>query len=125
MRQVYFDAQTRTQILSPTNPASPASTTDLGKALASLVNPVQSAVSAVVGGTATGAYTAYIQFQTSTVDTYKKLVKLNPKDATTQLRLAQVAQGAGDTKSAIAAYEAFLKLAPDDPSVPAAKPSSN
>ena len=35
-----------------------------------------------------------------------------------QLQLAQTAQQGGDTKVAIAAYERFLKLAPDDPSAP-------
>ena len=32
-----------------------------------------------------------------------------------QLELAQAAQSANDTATVIAAYEAFLRLAPDDP----------
>jgi len=55
------------------------------------------------------------------VDAYKKIVKLQPGDPNVQLELAQAAQQAGDVASAIAAYEAFLKLAPDDQSAPIVK----
>ena len=55
------------------------------------------------------------------VGVYKQLVALNPKDATNQYRLAQVAQSAGNNAEAIAAYTAFLKLAPNDSLAPAAK----
>ena len=41
---------------------------------------------------------------------------LAPKDPNIQLELAQSAQQSGDSATAIAAYQAFLKLAPDDPS---------
>lgn len=50
-----------------------------------------------------------------------RIVKLNPKDATAQLNLGQSAQSAGDTKQAIAAYNRYIKLAPDDPTVAAVK----
>jgi tetratricopeptide (TPR) repeat protein len=46
-----------------------------------------------------------------------RIVGLNPKDATAQLNLGQAAQQAGDSKRAIAAYQRFIKLAPDDPTV--------
>ncbi|TMJ93965.1 MAG: hypothetical protein E6G67_10880 [Actinobacteria bacterium] len=54
-------------------------------------------------------------------DVYKRLVKLLPQDATTQLQLGQAAQLSQDTTTAIAAYEAFLRIAPDDPSAPQVK----
>jgi tetratricopeptide (TPR) repeat protein len=120
-QQVYTDAQTRTGILSPTDPYPPASTTDLGKAISSLTSPIQSAVSSVVGTTGTGAYSAILQFESEAVTAYQKLAKLAPKDAQTQLQLAQVAQASGSTSVAIAAYTKFLKLAPDDPSASSAK----
>ena len=41
---------------------------------------------------------------------------LQPQDPNVQLELAQAAQQVGDATTAIAAYERFLKLAPDDPS---------
>src|SRR5215204_1498099 len=46
-----------------------------------------------------------------------RIVKLSPKDANAQLNLGQSAQQAGDTTRAIAAYNKFIKLAPDDPTV--------
>ena len=55
------------------------------------------------------------------VTAYKRIVALQPGDPNVQLELAQAAQQAGDTTTAIAAYTAFLKLAPDDPSAPIVK----
>ena len=52
---------------------------------------------------------------------YKSLAKINPKDATTQLSLATAATDANDTTTAIAAYKAFLKLAPNDSQAPTAR----
>jgi tetratricopeptide (TPR) repeat protein len=46
-----------------------------------------------------------------------KIVALNPEDANAQLNLGQAAQQAGDTTRAITAYQTFIKLAPDDPTV--------
>jgi len=114
-QQVYVAAQTRNQLLAPAAVGQPAATSSLGKAFSSLTNPIQSAVSTSVSTQTTDAYTKIIQFETEAVGTYKQLAKLSPKDATTQLRLAQVAQGAGDSKTAIGAYKRFLQLAPDDP----------
>ncbi len=52
------------------------------------------------------------------VETYRRIAAAAPTDPTVQLELAQAAQSANDTATTIAAYEAFLKLAPDDPTVP-------
>jgi tetratricopeptide (TPR) repeat protein len=52
---------------------------------------------------------------------YKKIAKLQPKDAPSQLSLGVAAQQAGDTATAIAAYKRFIALAPSDPSVPGIK----
>jgi tetratricopeptide (TPR) repeat protein len=119
--QVYIDAQTRTSVLSPAVPDPPSSTSALGKALSSQTSAIQSAVSSVVGTTGSGAYTAIITFETEAVGVYKTLAKLNPKDATAQYRLAQIAQGAGDSTTAIAAYKRVLKLTPTGPYGVAAK----
>jgi tetratricopeptide (TPR) repeat protein len=51
----------------------------------------------------------------------RRIVALDPKDANAQLNLGQAAQSAGDTTKAIAAYRQFIKLAPDDPTVPLVK----
>ncbi len=44
---------------------------------------------------------------------YKRLVALQPADADAQFQLAQAAQTAGDRTTAIAAYQAYVKLNPD------------
>ena len=55
------------------------------------------------------------------VEQYKKLAALQPKDPSVQLELAQAAQSANDVATVVAAYETFLKLAPDDPTAPEVK----
>ncbi len=52
------------------------------------------------------------------VDQYRKIAQIEPKDPSVQLELASAAQSAGDVATTIAAYKAFLKLAPDDPTAP-------
>ena len=52
------------------------------------------------------------------VEQYRKIAALQPKDPSVQLELAQAAQSAQDVTTMIAAYKAFLKLAPDDPTAP-------
>lgn len=65
--------------------------------------------------------TASAEIQTASqaaVAQYKTLTELQPKDPSVQLELAQAAQSAGDAATMRDAYEAFLKLAPDDPTAP-------
>jgi tetratricopeptide (TPR) repeat protein len=114
-QQAYLDAQTRSSILAPALPAQASASSDVGKALASLTNPIQSAIGTDSGSQTSASYVKLIQFERDAVTAYQHLAKLSPKDATTQLRLGQIAQNAGDTQTAVAAYERFLKLAPDDP----------
>ena len=49
-------------------------------------------------------------------DAYQKLTKAQPDVAANYLQLGQAELYAGDTQAGIAAWEHFLKLAPDDPS---------
>ena len=49
------------------------------------------------------------------VDAYKRRAATEPGNALFQLELAQTAESAGDVTAAIAAYEKFLDLEPDDP----------
>jgi tetratricopeptide (TPR) repeat protein len=120
-QQIYTDARTRSQILAPTSPFQPVSTSALGKAMGSLPNPIQSAVTGQVGTLSSTAYSKIIELEGAAVGVYQQLAKLSPGDSVTQLRLAQVAQGAGNVSVAISAYKRFLKLAPDDPLAPSAK----
>jgi tetratricopeptide (TPR) repeat protein len=55
----------------------------------------------------------FARLQTSV---YERLTLLVPDDPLLFIQLAQAAEAAQDYPSAIAAYEQFLKLAPDDPS---------
>jgi cytochrome c-type biogenesis protein CcmH/NrfG len=56
--------------------------------------------------------------QTQAVDAYKRITQIRPKDPAVQLELAQAAAAAGDAATTIAAYKAFLRLAPQDPTAP-------
>jgi tetratricopeptide (TPR) repeat protein len=112
------------QFAAPGSVFAPPSTTPFGKAFAdptALQDPISASVQSLAS---TRQSTAYSNFQTAQKNAeaaYQKLVKLNPSDATTQIQLGQAAQSAGDSKVAIAAYEAFLKLAPTDPLAPQVK----
>jgi tetratricopeptide (TPR) repeat protein len=61
------------------------------------------------------------EIQTATaqaVEMYRKITQVRPKDPSAQLELASAAQSANDLATTIAAYKAFLKLAPNDPTAP-------
>jgi len=121
----YSNAQTEAQqFSSPAAVFAPASTTPFGKAFAdptALQDPISSAVQSLASSKQSTAYTNFQNAQKSAETVYQKLSKLSPNDATTKIQLGQAAQAAGDTKVAIAAYQAFLKLAPTDPLAPQVK----
>jgi predicted TPR repeat methyltransferase len=52
------------------------------------------------------------------VEAYRRITEAQPKDPSVQLELAQPAQSAGDLATTVAAYKAFLRLAPNDPTAP-------
>jgi tetratricopeptide (TPR) repeat protein len=81
---------------------------EISKALSSQANERLSEAS----GEASVAYQA-------ARDLWKKLAGLQPNDSSVQFSLAGSAEQAGDYATAIAAYKRFIKLAPDDPNVPA------
>jgi tetratricopeptide (TPR) repeat protein len=120
----YSNAQTaavQSQVPSSSSIFAPPSTTPLGKAFASssgLQDPITNAVQTRVTEQENAALTSYRTAGANAEATYQKLAKLSPRDASTQVLLAQAAQAAGDTNTAIAAYKKFLKLAPNDTSAP-------
>jgi tetratricopeptide (TPR) repeat protein len=116
--QQYVAAQSNSSSLQPGTDFTPAAGSPLAQALE---NPLTAAISTSTTTKTTDAYSKYTDTQSKAVGVYKKLVDLNPKDATNQYRLAQVAQAANNSADAIAAYTAFLKLAPNDSLAPAAK----
>jgi hypothetical protein len=117
--EYYTDyANAATQASEFTPPAQlygPPSTSPLGKALAS-PNALQNPLSASVQQQAqTAVQTALSNYQTALKrmeQTYQSVVKLTPKDPNAQYQLAQAAEYASDTKVAVAAYKAVLRLVP-------------
>ncbi|MDX6426844.1 MAG: Tetratricopeptide repeat, partial [Gaiellaceae bacterium] len=112
------------QFASPASVFAPAATTPFGKAFAdpkALQDPISATIQQQASTKQSTAYSNYQAAQKSAEGVYQKLVKLSPSDATTQIQLGQAAQSAGDTKTAIGAYNAFLKLAPTDPLAPQVK----
>lgn len=87
----------------------------LGKQLVVPPNPIFDAVSRTSNNRLTKLYTQQQDDFALAEKIYKRIAKLEPRDAPTQLNLGQSAQQAGDTSTAIAAYERFIRLAPDDP----------
>lgn len=78
-------------------------------------DPISQAVSGQISQDSSAAYFEAQQASTKAVDTYRRITVVLPNDPSVQLELAQAAQGVGDTTTMIAAYETFLKIAPEDP----------
>ena len=121
----YTNAQAEaSQHASPGAVFAPDSSTPFGKAFAdstALKDPIAAAVQTEASTKQSTAYGKFQGAQKNAEGVYQKIVALNPSDATTQIQLGQAAQSAGDTKVAIGAYNAFLKLAPTDPLAPQVK----
>jgi tetratricopeptide (TPR) repeat protein len=118
---LYTNSQALTQTLSPSPLIEPKASSALGKAVASLPDPLASAISSEFGGASSNEYTKVIEYLNSRVGVYQKLAALNPDSAVTQYSLAQAAQSAGNLKLAVRAYQTFLKLAPADSLAPTAR----
>jgi tetratricopeptide (TPR) repeat protein len=94
---------------------------NLGKGATLGPDPIEEAISTQANQSVNEAYTsAQAAFQKAE-ETYDKLAAAAPRDPNVQLELAQAAQQSGDTKKAIAAYQRFIELAPDDPTTPIVK----
>ncbi len=96
----------------------PPPTTPFGKLYTDpggLQDPLASALSAQSSAAIGELQVRASSIQANLLATDKRVVALDPTDPTTQFQLAQVAEGTGDRKTAVAAYERFLKLSPDDP----------
>ena len=121
---LYYTYQQQDQPYATNSPFSPKSTTKLGQAFAdtnALASPIGALVSTGLNKKASDAIAKLGPLETNAVSVYKRLVKLDPSNATNQFQLGQTAQIAGDNTTATAAYKKFLKLAPDDSLAPTAK----
>jgi tetratricopeptide (TPR) repeat protein len=79
-----------------------------------ITNAVSTGYEAEISAASSEAQTASAQ----AVEQYRRIAQLRPKDPSVQLELASAAQTGGDVATTIAAYKAFLKLAPNDPTAP-------
>jgi tetratricopeptide (TPR) repeat protein len=114
---LYENYQTANQPYASGNPFEPKSTTKLGEAYTdttALESPITSLQSTNLNTLATSAVDRLETLEANAVTVYKKLIKLDPTNATNQFQLGQTAQIAGDNAVAITAYKTFLKLAPND-----------
>jgi tetratricopeptide (TPR) repeat protein len=84
-------------------------------------DPIDEAVSTLANQAVSEAYAAAQESFRKAEETYDRLAVVAPRDPNVQLELAQAAQQGGDVDKAIAAYERFLELAPDDPTAPIVK----
>jgi tetratricopeptide (TPR) repeat protein len=117
-------AQQEAALVAPGSLFQPPASTKLGQAYQdpnALQDPIANAATTQANTKASDAYSKLTNVEKQAVAVYKKLIVLNPDDATRQVQLGEAAQNAGDTKTAIAAYKKFLKLAPDDPLASAVK----
>ena len=94
---------------------------DLGDGATLGSDPIDEAISTQANQEINEAYTASQAAYQQAEQTYGRLAAALPTDPNVQLELAQASQQSGNLAKAIAAYEQFLKLAPDDPSAPIVK----
>jgi tetratricopeptide (TPR) repeat protein len=121
---LYQTYQQRDSIYSSSSLFQPASTSKLGKAYTdttALESPIGSLISTGLNKEATLALEKLGPLESNAVTVYKRLVKLDPKNATNQFQLGETAQISGDTAVAKTAFKTFLKLAPNDALAPTAK----
>ena len=81
-------------------------------------DPITNAVSTSYDREISAAVSEVQSSSAQAVEMYRKITEIQPKDPSVQLELAQAAQSANDVATTIAAYKAFLRLAPDDPTAP-------
>ncbi|MGZ4310207.1 MAG: tetratricopeptide repeat protein [Gaiellaceae bacterium] len=105
----YQTASQNQQLAAPSQTFRPSG--KLGTALGT--DPIEQAAAATASTATTDLYQRATLAYNGAIASYKTLVKLQPANANAQFQLAQAAQTAGDTTTAIAAYKAFLKLNPD------------
>jgi Flp pilus assembly protein TadD len=82
----------------------------------SLRNPISDILEQGAGEEVSGILSEAGGSFNSAVQTYRRAAEKLPKDPNLQIELAQAAEQANDAATAIAAYERFLELAPEDPS---------
>lgn len=78
-------------------------------------DPIGQALAQRASDRANAAFDAMRRAYRQEAQVYQQLTLLTPEEPFVFLQLGQASQFAGDTESAIAAYEQFLELSPEDP----------
>jgi tetratricopeptide (TPR) repeat protein len=78
-------------------------------------DPISSAVNQKLSEAVNAALSEAQTASSQAVDAYRRVTVARPKDANARLDLAQAAADAGDSDTAIKAYQAFLRLDPSNP----------
>ena len=112
-------AQLQIQNEAPGQTFLPPASSKIGQALAN--DPITQARTSGLSQQLNEALTKMQSAYASAVQVYQQLAKASPQDASLQLELAQAAEASSDIPAAIAAYRAFLKLAPEDQSAGAVR----
>jgi tetratricopeptide (TPR) repeat protein len=113
-------AQVELQTVQPAS-FGPPSTSPLGRALSNVPDPIGQALSTSASTRFNEALAARQQTADKIVDAYSHVARIEPTNPSNQLLLADAAKQASNATVAISAYTRFIKLAPDDNSVPYAK----
>lgn len=111
--------QNETQSVISPSTFAPATTSPFGKVYQGFTAPVVNAIQTKENEKLNAAYSKLTTAYTQAVGAYQAVADVSPNDPSIQFALAQTAEQAQDTKTAIAAYKRFLKLAPEDPTAPA------
>jgi tetratricopeptide (TPR) repeat protein len=113
-------AQTRAQAVVSESMFAPAPTTGICKAYQGFFTaPIASVLETQASDRFQAAYSKMTTAYSQAVSAYQDVARLTPTDPSVQFALAQTAENAQDTATAITAYKQFLKLAPEDPIAPA------
>jgi cytochrome c-type biogenesis protein CcmH/NrfG len=107
----YENAYSNEQLAAPSQGLLPSTTSPVGKALGT--NPIELASATQVNSVVTSLGQRVQLAYSAAVGSYKQMAKLEPNNANAQFQLAQAAQTANDTTTAVAAYRAYLKLIPN------------
>ena len=117
---LYAQYYAQAQLVSPSSEFRPSASSPFGKAFANQ-DPILKQQATIVSNQQNSALQRLTVLNAQSENAYKKLAKLAPDNATYQYQLAQIADNLNDSKVAIPAYKAFLKLAPADSLAPTAR----
>ena len=99
------------QQAAPSQGLLPSSSSAVGKALGT--NPIEQAAATQVNTSVSELGQKAQLAYSDAVASYQRVATLRPDDPNAQFQLAQAAETAGDTSTAVAAYRKYLKLNPN------------